>query len=176
MIEVAGKLAVELSILAFSKQEIEDAVNEVVRAWLVEGVSMPDRIRGVMAVQSFIQRNQHRFRPSHSDNFKIYDLAGYTERDSKGGGWLYMFTAEAFTEACGGHNPKDIAREIQKLGFLHANEKDRYMYKCTVVVNNESKRLRLYAVSDAILEFDPAEENPNLPKVTGTDGTGGTAE
>lgn len=176
LMDVAGKQAVDFEILPFTKQEIEDAVTQVARAWLAEGVSMPDRIRGVMALQEFIQRNQHRFRPTHSDNFNMYNLAGYTERDFKGGGWLYMFTTEAFVEACGGYNPKDIAREIQKLGFLHANEKDRYMYKCTVVVNGESKRLRLYAVLDAILEFDPAEETPAPPEFTGTDGTGGAAE
>lgn len=175
LIEVAGKLAVELGILPFTKQEIEDAVNEVVRAWLAEGVSMPDRIRGVMAVQAFIQRNQHRFRPTHADTIKAYELAGYTEKLLQGG-CLYMFLPEIFAEACGGHNPKDVAREIQKLGFLHANEKDRYLYKCTVMVNGESKRPRFYAVSDDLLEFDAEEENSNLPKVTGTDGTGGTAE
>ena len=175
LIEVAGKQAVDFGILPFTKQEIEDAVTQVVKAWLAEGVSMPDRIRGVMALQEFIQRHPRRFRPAHDSAIYVNDLAGYTERDSKGG-WLYMFTAEAFAEACGGHNPKDIAREIQKLGFLHANEKDRCMYKCTVVVNGESKRLRLYAVSDAILEFDPAEEDTSSPEFTGTDGTGGTAE
>lgn len=71
---------------------------------------------------------------------------------------LYIFAAEGFAEACGGHNPKDIAREIQELGFLHTNEKDRCVYKCMVMVNGENKRLRIYAVCDAILEFVPAEE------------------
>src|SRR3569623_264483 len=169
LIEVAGKQAVDFGILPFTKQEIEDAVTQVVQAWFAEGVSMPDRIRTVMALQAFIQCHQRRFRPTHCDDFKMYNLAGYTERDFKGG-WIYMFTAEAFAEACGGHNPKDIAREIQKLGYLHANEKDRYMYICTVVGNGESKRLRLYAVSDAILEFDPAEEPVTSPEFAGTDG------
>src|SRR3569623_415075 len=175
LIEVAGKQAVDFGILPFTKQEIEDAVTQVVQAWFAEGVSMPDRIRTVMAVQEFIQRHLGRFRPAHDCAIFVNDLAGYTERLPQGG-CIYMFTPEAFAEACGGHNSKDIAREIQKLGFLHVNEKDRYMYKCTVTVNGESKRLRLYAVSDAILEFDPAEESPVLLEFTGTDGAGGTTE
>src|SRR3569623_291228 len=174
LMEVAGKQAVDFGILPFSKQEIEDAVTQVVQAWFAEGVSMPDRIRTVMAVQEFIQRHQRRFRPAHDSAIYVNDLAGYTERLE--GGYLYMFTAEGFAEACGGHNPKDIAREIQKIGFLHTNEKDRYMYKCMVMVNGENKRQRLYAVSDAILEFDPSEKTPNSAEFTGTGGTGGTAE
>jgi len=174
LMEAAGKQAVDFGILPFTKQEIEDAITQVVRAWLAEGVSMPDRIRGVIALQEFIQRHPRRFRPAHDSAIYVNDLAGYTERLE--GGYLYMFTAEGFAEACGGHNPKDIAREVQKLSFLHTNEKDRYMYKCTVMVNGESKRLRLYAVSDAVLEFDPAEESPVLLEFIGTDGTGGTTE
>jgi len=175
LIEAAGKLAVEFGILPFTEQEIEDAVTQVVKAWRAEGVSMPDRIRGVMALQEFIQRHPRRFRPAHDSAICVNDLSGYTERLPQGG-CLYMFTPEGFAEACGGHNLKDIAREIQKLGFLHTNEKDRYMYKCTVVVNGESKRLRLYAVSDAILEFDPTDESPTSSEFTGIDGTGGAAE
>lgn len=174
LIEVAGKLAVEADILPFTKHEIEDAVNEVVRAWLAEGVSMPDRIRGVMAVQEFIQRHQRRFREAHDSRIIVHgELAGYTQRVE--GNYLYMFTAEGFAEACGGHNPQDVAGELQKLGFLHDSEKHRYMYKCTVMVNGESKRPRFYAVLDDLLEYDPAE-NSNSAEFNGTDGTGGAAE
>lgn len=175
LLEVTGKLAVEFGVLPFTKREIEDAVMQVVKAWRAEGVSMPDRIRGVMAVQAFIQRNQHRFRKAHADTVTAYELAGYTEKLTLGG-CLYMFTPDAFAEACGGHNPDDVAGELKKLGFLHVNEHDRYRYKCTITVNGERKRPRLYAVSDDLLEFDPAEEAPDSPEFTGTDGTGGTME
>jgi len=175
LIEVAGKQAVDFGILPFTKQEIEDAVTQVMRAWRAEGVSLPDRIRGVMALQAFIQCHQHRFRQAHADTVPAYKLAGYTQKLTLGG-CLYMFTPDAFAEACGGHNPDDVAGELKKLGFLHVNEDDRYRYKCTVTVNGERKRPRLYAVSDDLLEFDPAEEDPALPEFTGTDGTGGTME
>lgn len=72
LFEAAGKLAVEFDILPFTEQEIEDAVTQVVKAWRAEGVSMPDRMRGVLALRGFIERNQHRFRPAHADNVTAY--------------------------------------------------------------------------------------------------------
>ena len=175
LIEVAGKLAVDFGIVPFTKEAIEDAVMQVVKAWRAESISMPDRIRGVMAVQAFIQSNQYRFRKAHADTVTAYELAGYTQKLTQGG-CLYMFTPDAFSEACGGHNPDDVAGELKKLGFLHVNENDRYRYRCTVTVNGERKRPRLYAVSDDLLEYDPTEEEPNSAECVGTDGTGGAAE
>lgn len=87
-----------------------------------------------------------------------------------------MFMPETFAEACGGHNPKDVAGELQKLGFLHGSENDRYRYKCTVRVNGESKRPRFYAVWDDLLEYDPTEEEPNSAECAGTDGICGTGD
>src|SRR3569623_566487 len=111
LIEVAGKLAVDFGIVPFTKEASEDAVMQVVKAWRAESISMPDRIRGVMAVQAFIQSNQYRFRKAHADTVTAYELAGYTQKLTQGG-CLYMFTPDAFSEACGGHIPDDVAGEL----------------------------------------------------------------
>ena len=176
LILVAGELAVEYEILPFEKAEVESAVNEIIKAWLTEGATIPDRIRGVMAVQDFIQRNPARFRPLRNDAVTVHALAGYTEKDVMAGS-VYLILPEAFTEACGGHDAAEVARELKRLGLLKTNERDRPTSKYTALVNGEGRRIRFYAVSDKILEFDYAEAtNAANHKTDGATGAGGAAE
>ena len=176
LILVAGGLAVELGILPFDKAEIASAVKEIIKAWLTDGATIPDRIRGVMALQDFIQRNPALFSPVGINMVRAYELAGYTQKVSTGG-TLYLIFPEAFAEACGGHDPDEVASELKRLGLLKTTERKRLKSKHTVTINGEDRRIRLYAVWDQILEFDYAEATNAASQITdGATGASGAED
>ena len=146
--QVAGQLACELGVLPFDHDEIAQAVQAVTRAWLSDDVTFPESVRGAQQVQGFIQRHQARFRAADNDHETPRDLAGYI------GNGLYLFTAQGFSEAVGGYDVKDVARELRTRELLFSNEPDRFVSKHQIRIGGEDKRLRLYAVKDDILEHD----------------------
>ena len=97
----------------------------------------------ILAVQAFVQRNEARFRKD-KDHYPVRDLVGYSKEN------LFLFTPEGFAEACHGHDPTEVARELNRRGLLTRNERDRYTSKHQVVIAGEHKRLRLYAIKASI--------------------------
>lgn len=148
--QVAGQLACELGVLPFDLSEIARAAQAITRAWLSDDVTLPEAVRGAQQVQGFIQRHQARFRKADNDFETPRDLAGYV--NSKDG--LYLFTPEGFSEAAGGYDVKDVARELRARRLLFSNESDRFVSKHQIRIGGEDKRLRLYTVKADILEHD----------------------
>jgi putative DNA primase/helicase len=155
LVEVAGLLAVAASVLPFNEQEVQDAVKTVHSAWLQEAVAIPDVVRGVEAVRQFILRHQDsRFKPVNSKTDSddkviiLRDLAGYHDTDNR----LYLFTADAFREACRGANHNQVATELLKRGLLFVNESDRRQSKHLIP---DKGPLRFFAVKEDILVWEP---------------------
>lgn len=165
LVALAGERAIEYGVLPFSKVEIETAIRAIIRAWLSDGVNLPDSVRGVLAVQAFVQRNEARFRKDEG-HYPVRDLVGYSKEN------FFLFTPEGFAEACHGHDPTEVARELNRRDLLTRNERDRYTSKHQVVIAGEHKRLRLYAIKADILEHE-VTETIDVENHDGTDGTGG---
>jgi uncharacterized protein (DUF927 family) len=147
--EAAGLLAVELGILPFTVDEVSAAVTEVYTAWLQEARSVPDVVRSIESIRDFILKHREgRFRKleASDSSYQMRDLAGYWDEERG----LYLLTPEGFKEACGGHDPKQVAAELSKRGLLFKND-SRPQSKH--VVTKGSKQLRFYAVNEEILEL-----------------------
>ena len=151
LVEAAGLLAVRLEILPFTEEEVSRAVRTVHAGWLQEAVSIPDTIRAVESVRDFILKHRDgrikNLNCTEPDKYHVRDLAGYVDTSHS----LYLLTHEGFKEACGGHDPKNVARDLQKLGLLFTNEKDRLLSKH--LIPGDSKQTRWYAVKDEILSY-----------------------
>ena len=148
--KVAGRFACEYSILPFTREETDSAVRAVMKAWFADGANLPDRVRAAQAVQAFIQRHRSRFRKWDSEDDQVRELVGYIKDD------LFLFTPDGFHEATRGHDPEDVARELHKHGFLVRDGKN-VRPKFRIMLGGTLTRTRLYAVRNAILEFDFTE-------------------
>jgi len=152
LVAVAGILAVRLGVLPLTEKEITESIRVVLNAWLTDAAPLPDVERGVEAVRDFILRHQDaRFYwlrwLSEKDRPIVRDLAGYWDEEEG----FYLFTPEGFQEACHGHDPKAVARELARRGLLFKNQSDRLVSKHSIP--GMTKRLELYAVRDGILEI-----------------------
>jgi len=169
LVQCAGELAVELGILPFDTAEIGLSVSTVFKAWLKDRANLPERLRGVEAVQAFLLKNGVRFGCTidHDRNSQIRDLAGYEHRNRS----FYLFTCEGFREACAGIDPKVVAKELLNLGYLYTNEKGRLTSKHDI---ENRGRVRLYAVKKELLEYElvPAKETQS-EKNSGASGATG---
>lgn len=73
--------------------------------------------------------------------------AGFRDREEG----LYLFTTEAFREACGNVDPKLVAGYLEREGYLHAPEEGRHTYRFSV----GPKRARFYAVKESFWGWEP---------------------
>jgi putative DNA primase/helicase len=147
LVAVAGWLASEWDILPFDGEEVDAAVLDVWNRWRGEGDSLPDSARGIASVREFIMKHGARFAILDQSFIDVRDLAGY--RDEERGRWL--FTDDGFREACGGQDPREVARELVRRGLMFKNDSDRIKSKHTIKALG-SARVSLYAVRGDILE------------------------
>lgn len=147
LVAVAGRMAARFGVLPWPEEVAAGAVGHVRDAWLSEALTLPDAARGVEAVRDFLLRHEARFRPANDDREAVRDLAGFVDgpRD------LYLLTPDGLREACNGHDPRTVARELARRGLLFLNEGDRLLSRHTVAGRG---RLTLYAVKAALLEVD----------------------
>lgn len=144
--EVAGRMAARLGILPCAEDEVCSAVAAARDLWLTETQGQAtDAERAIEAARAFILRHESRFRDVADDRATIRDLAGY--RDSGRG--LYLFTPDGFKEACNGSEPKAVARELVRRGWLL---KDGSGFTSRHLVTGLAGRPRLYAVKTALLD------------------------
>ena len=147
LVKVAGILAAQWMILPFGEADVARAVETVRDLWLEEGAFMSDADRGVQALRDFILSEQHRI-PEVKSGRTNRSVAGYNDRKRE----LYLLLRKGFGSACGGHDPKEVAKVLERRGLLFKNEKDRLMSKHEI--GGYSRRLRVYAVRHAILDED----------------------
>ncbi len=164
---VAGALARELGVLPFDEGEIKEAISVLADLWHLDSAQVPDNVRGLQAIQGFMQRHAARFRGAMDNGTStIRDLAGYTTAD------CYLFTPEGLQEACGGFDSGEVAKELDRRGLLFKNDPGRLQSKHTICFAGTHKRLRLFAVRHTVLEKDFLRETqPSTDP--GTNGTSG---
>ena len=150
LLQVAGARAVDMGILPYDLEQIDDAIMHVWRIWINDGGNLDDAARGVQKVREFIEKNLFsRFADRAIENPNcIRELAGY--RDDKAG--LILFNDSGFREACGGYDPKVVARQLLCQGLIHLDETTRIKSKHTV--KSIGDRKRFYTVKMRIIEDD----------------------
>lgn len=169
LLMVAGELAIKLGILQdCSTEDVERSVQAVLHAWQVDGSNIPDRLRGVLNVQAFLERCESRFQKMGEDSRHVpNERAGFVGWDGAAGCAVFLFTSDGFLEACSGQDPRETARELQALGFLFARESNRYTEKREL----GSGRHRVYIVRASLLTFDPQARPTG-----GTNGAAGASQ
>jgi putative DNA primase/helicase len=146
VIELAGILAAELSVLPFTKENIHEGVRQMRQNWLCDEANLPDQVRGAIALQGFLLQNQSRF--IETDSFsKILprEIAGYIT------GSKVMFSRNAFLEAISGLNEQLILSFLRGTGFLECEPK-RFYKKVTI---SEYGRPRLAVIKKTFFDCDP---------------------
>lgn len=167
---VAGELATKLGILDCTLDEIDRAVRTGLRAWLVDGANLPDRLRGILNVQAFLERFESRFQNITGEVKTIpHERAGFVGWDTAAGTMVYLFTPEGFAEACAGQDPRETSKELLEKGFLHARERGHMTEKRNV----GGARRRVYVVLASLLEFDPQKSTLDQQETTGATGANG---
>lgn len=150
LLAIAGELTIKLGVLECTQAQVEAAVDAAVRAWRSDGANLPDRLRGVLNVQAFVERSEARFEKLLGDSSVVpQNRAGFKGYHSPSGKFCYLFTRDGFKEACGGQDPHQTALELKRLGLLIARESGHLTEKFSVDV----RRTRLYVVPARILEF-----------------------
>ena len=148
LVRVAGELAAEFQILPLAKTEIAESVKMICNAWLSEERLLSDVAEGIEAVRNFILKHPTRFGQQNEDDdkTKIYNLAGYVDKDRS----LYLFTPEGLKEATRGYDLKGVCRELGQRGLLFQNDKSHRTSKHNI--KGVAERLSLYAIRFVILE------------------------
>jgi hypothetical protein len=151
----AGWMAAHLKIIELDAQDIEAACLLVRDLWMRDEASLADALHGVYAVRDFVLKNPVRFGTLFQDQSSItavrgvLNQAGYWDFKNK----LVLFTPEGFKEACAGHDPKVVARELDRRSLLVRGEQDRLTKK--YAIDGLGERVRVYAVRAEISEIDP---------------------
>ncbi|WP_207132129.1 DUF927 domain-containing protein [Halorhodospira neutriphila] len=152
LVLVAGWLARRAGVLPFGDEEVEQAVRAVVNQWLASAETQSEAERGVEAIRAFILRHGARFQHKNASQ-DVRERVGYYDE----GNALYLFTDEGFREACGGHDHKAVAKELDRRGLLHKNDASRHKSKHSI----GTKRSSFYAIREAVLDDEPENERDN---------------
>lgn len=152
LVAVAGATATSLAILPWSASEaIEAAKGICSRVGASRDGSDGDLDRAIGSLREFLLKHGGtRFRELSSSTEKVFDLAGYRDELKA----VFYFTPQGFKEACGGVDPRTVARELKAKGHLRTSENGRLTEK---IVVPGMGRPRLYSISAKILD-DEAEE------------------
>ena len=154
VVATAGLLASHWEIVKLSPEDIMAACAFVRDLWIHDEMSMSDAVHGAQAVREFVLKNRARFADLIENQqttllqLRVLNQAGYSDSKNK----LFLFTGEAFQEACGGFDPKTVARELDRRGLLLRGEADRLTKKFAIPGLGE--RVRLYAVRAEVAELD----------------------
>jgi hypothetical protein len=147
------RLPVEMRIFAIPNEsgitfeEIHAAISTMINAWLSDAASMPDPMKGLIALRNFLHTDESRFRDADNPSRPIpRDQVGVLNRTLG----LALFTEAGLFEACGGHDAREVLGELIRRDLLFRNEGDRLQSKHAL----DGRRLRFYAVKLEILECD----------------------
>lgn len=146
----AGLMAIELGILPFEMADIQHAIETIRDAWVADELNLSEETRGMYNVRAFILKHPDRFVLAEYASERAREVAGYYKNDGKQ--QLYLFTPEAFKEACGGIPEKEVARALFDHRLLHRNNGRHY--KSRFILPGIAQRLEVYAVKKEILEGD----------------------
>ena len=80
----------------------------------------------------------------------IRDVAGFVN-NARG---LYLFTDQQFRDACAGHSQQEVLHELDRLGLLFKNDRDRCKSQHRVRIHGAHKKVRLYAIKRDMLDQD----------------------
>lgn len=130
---------------------MKQAVRAMVDQWLASAETQSEAERGVEAIRAFILRHGARFQ-AKSGGSEVRERVGYYDETNR----LYLFTDDGFKEACGNHDRKAVAKELDRRRFLYKNDPSRHRSLHSV----GGKRPRFYAVREQILNDDSQPEHP----------------
>lgn len=148
----------ENRILPHTAEEIEEAVMQVLRAWLTNQEFQSEEERAIQRLRDYYQRFQAQFRRCRSDHKELPTSinAPGVEVD----GYLYLDKAQ-FEAACAGLEVQSVARALIKAGILHTNDKH---HKVKVDLKSCGLKGRYYKLNLKQLlgeEFESAMSSPS---------------
>ena len=147
------------------REDIYNSVQAMLKKRFADIAFLSEGLRGCQTVQDFISKHRSRFRGFGSSTPVRDEVGFYHEAQGQ-----FLFNPQGFREACGNHDPSNIASELHKLNLLEKREKDRYLSKVTA----EGVRQSFYVVNQSILEEDFNQKTKVQSESNGTDGTDGT--
>jgi uncharacterized protein (DUF927 family) len=153
-VATAGLMASHWEIIKLRREDIVAACVFVRDLWVRDEASMADAVHGALAVREFVLKNRARFADLIENQqttllqLRVLNQAGYWDSKNK----LFLFTGEAFQEACRGFDPKTVARELDRRGLLLRGESNRLTKK--FAIPGLGDRVRLYAVRAEVAELD----------------------
>lgn len=173
---VAGELAVNIGVLPYTSQQIDDAVDYVFDLWLKGTEEVSENVRAIKKIADFIMGSLKRFyKIASNDPEQEFpnQMAGYHKpaghgQSSKFQEEFFLFTPGGFAEACRGFEINQVCKALEDSCFL-VRDADQIKTRHTVPINNGNKTMRLYAVRADILQYDPKaldEANDNLFNLT----------
>ena len=121
LISLTGQIAVsdEMGILPHTAEEIEEAVMQVLRAWLTNQEFQSEEERAIQRLRDYYQRFQAQFRHCRSNQPEL--LMSINVPGVEFNGYLYLDNAQ-FMAACAGLEVQSVARALIQAGILHTND------------------------------------------------------
>lgn len=162
-----GLLAVEAGTLPHTEQEVEDAIDAVIAAWLSVQPSLTEGESALQAIREYAIGNVRNILPLEDwlaqdcpNALLPYVMKGIQKKD------LLLLTPEQFKAACGGHDERAALIYLRDEGLLK-READKLMYRVDIKPL-DIKRGWFYAIrtdrlhagaQDATNATSPADEN-----------------
>lgn len=125
LVAMAGCLAVELGVLPeIPRATILHSVGVVRDAWLNDDENIPEDIRGVNAVRSFILLNDDRFRAAKNEDEVVHRRVGYRTLEPSTSNMLYLFEGTGFDQVCreARCDPKRVLQVLKTRNLLFMND------------------------------------------------------
>lgn len=155
LVAAAGELATEFGITGWQKNEATKAVKLCFDAWLNArdgGLDSQEKDLTLEQVRHFFQENAVRF--DVFDDAEAYRnrvipqrCAGFKKSD----GNFYVYPKTFRDEICKGlGSPKEVAKMVEKCGWLLLDNTDKTAYK-SIWVPTQSKTIRLYHFSSKVI-------------------------
>ena len=154
LVACAGKLAHEMALFMYPHQEVFNTVKTVRDLWLNGTVLLSDTMKGVVAVQRFIEVNLSRMVNLDDHQPRSFQNSGAMLKHVSGR-TLVLMTSSSFRDACGGHNAQSVAQQLRSLDLLHQNNGDKLQSR--------------FAARDLVLQGVPGPGGASHPSLYAVD-------
>jgi putative DNA primase/helicase len=155
LVAAAGELAIEFDITGWQKYEATKAVKLCFDAWLNArdgGIDSQEKDFTLEQVRHFFQENAARFDVfDDAEAYRNKTIPQHCAGFRKSAGDFYVYPKTFRDEVCKGlGSPKEVAKMIEKCGWLLPDGPDKTPYK-SVWVPTQSKTIRLYHFSSKVI-------------------------
>lgn len=125
LVALAGCLAVELRVLPkIPRSTILHCVGVIRDAWLNDDENIPEEVRGMNAIRSFILLNDDKFRSAKNEDEVVHGRVGYRTLEPSTSHMLYLFEGSGFDQICreARCDPKRVLQALKAKNLLFMND------------------------------------------------------